>query len=95
MPTWISCLTATFSQSKLLVLLLYLTYITIPYRFRLRHVGDDPVSYDEQDKVLGAIGEVPCDVCHVVDRRREVGRAIKLDSAEAAFVSGKNSCNAG
>jgi len=49
------------------------------YCFCLRHVGDDSIGDDEQDEVLRPVAEVPGDVGHVLDCRREVCRPVQLD----------------
>ena len=56
-------------------------------RFSLRHIRDDAVRDDEENKVLRSIGKLSRDVGHVIDCRGKVCRSVKLNSSEAAFVS--------
>ena len=62
-------------------------------RLSLRHIRDDAIGDDEKDKVLRAIGELLRNVGHVIDRRREVGRAVQLNASKATLVGRQNSWN--
>ena len=56
------------------------------YRFRLRHVRDDPVGDDQQDEVLRAVPKVLRDVGHVIDGRSKVSRPVELNIGQATSI---------
>ncbi len=62
-------------------------------RFSLRHICDDAIGDNEKDEVLWAVGELPRNVGHMIDRRREVGRAVELNACEATLIGRQNSWN--
>ena len=64
----------------------------VTYLFGLRHVCDDAVGDDEQDAVLAAVARLACEVSHVVDHRRKVGRPVQLDTRKTLLVRLQHAC---